>query len=37
MGNPAQMKGYITKDNKTLDLQLRDKEGKIHDLSEIDY
>lgn len=37
MGNPAQMKGYITKDNTTLDLQLRDKEGKIHDLSEIDY
>ena len=37
MGNPEQMKGYITKDNKTLDLQLRDKEGKIHDLSEIDY
>lgn len=37
MGNPAQMRGYITKDNKTLDLQLRDKEGKLHDLSELDY
>ena len=37
MGNPAQMKGYKTKDNKTLDLQLRDKEGNLHDLSELDY
>ena len=37
MGNPAQMKGYITKDNITLDLQLRDKEGHIHDYSEINY
>lgn len=37
MGNPAQMKGYITKDNITLDLQLRDKEGNIHDYSEINY
>lgn len=37
VGNPAQMKGYITKDNITLDLQLRDKEGNIHDYSEIDY
>ena len=37
VGNPAQMKGYITKDNITLDLQLRDKEGNIHDYSEINY
>ena len=37
MGNPAQMKGYITKDNQTLDLQLRDKEGNVHDYSEINY
>ena len=37
MGNPAQKKGYITKDNQTLDLQLRDKEGIIHDIVEIDY
>ena len=37
MGNPAQMKGYITKDNQTLDLQLRDKDGNIHDYSEINY
>lgn len=37
MGNPAQMRGYITKDNITLDLQLRDKDGKIHTLSEINY
>lgn len=36
-GNPAQMKGYITKDNVTLDLQLKDKEGNIHDISEINY
>lgn len=37
MGNPARMKGYITKDNITLDLQFRDKEGNIHDMSEINY
>lgn len=37
MGNPAQMKGYITKENLTLDLQLRDKEGVVHDFSEINY
>lgn len=37
MGNPAQMKGYITKDNQTLDLQLRDKDGNVHDYSEINY
>ena len=37
IGNPAQMKGYITKDNLTLDLQLRDKEGNVHDYSEINY
>ena len=36
-GNPAQMKGYITKDNQVLDLQLRDKTGEVHDYSEIDY
>ena len=37
IGNPAQMKGYITKDNITLDLQFRDKQGNIHDYSEINY
>lgn len=37
MGNPAQMKGYITKDNITLDLQLRDKQGNVHDFEEINY
>lgn len=37
VGNPAQMKGYITKSNITLDLQLRDKQGNVHDYSEIDY
>lgn len=37
VGNPAQMKGYITKSNITLDLQLRDKHGNVHDYSEIDY
>lgn len=37
IGNPAQMKGYITKTNITLDLQLRDKQGNVHDLSEINY
>lgn len=35
-GNPAQMKGYITHDNVTLNLQLRDKEGNLHNNSEID-
>ena len=37
IGNPAKMRGYITKDNITLDLNLRDKQGKIHDISEIEY
>lgn len=37
VGNPAKMKGYITKDNQTLDLELRDKEGKVHDFAEVDY
>lgn len=37
LGNPAQMRGYITQDNQILDLQLRDKEGNIHDRSEIIY
>lgn len=37
VGNPAKMKGYITKENIILDLQLRDKEGNIHDESEIKY
>ena len=37
IGNPAQMKGYITKDNITLDLQFRDKQGNIHDYSGINY
>ena len=35
-GNPAQMRGYITHDDVILDLKLRDKEGKIHDKSEIE-
>lgn len=37
LGNPAQMRGYLTQDNQILDLQLRDKEGNIHDRSEIIY
>ena len=37
IGNPAQMKGYITKDNITLNLELRDKQGNLHDISEIEY
>lgn len=37
MGNPAQMKGYITKDDKILDLQFCDKDGNVHDNSEINY
>lgn len=37
VGNPAQMRGYITQDYQILDLQLRDKEGNIHDCSEINY
>lgn len=37
IGNPARMKGYITKDNVILDLDLRDKQGNIHDIIEIDY
>ena len=37
VGNPAQMKGYITKDNVILDLQLRDKKGILHDIEEINY
>lgn len=36
-GNPAQMKGYVTKNNLTLDLQFRDKDGNVHDESEIYY
>lgn len=35
-GNPAQMRGYITKDNIVLDLKLRDKDGVVHDRSEIE-
>ena len=37
IGNPAKMIGYITKDNITLDLNLRDKQGNVHDISEIEY
>ena len=37
VGNPAKMRGYITKDNVILDLELRDKHGKVHDKSEIEY
>lgn len=37
LGNPAKMIGYITKDNITLDLKLRDKKGIVHDSSEINY
>jgi UDP-2-acetamido-3-amino-2,3-dideoxy-glucuronate N-acetyltransferase len=37
IGNPAQMNGYITQDNVALDLQLRDKEGNVHNVDEIDY
>lgn len=37
VGNPAQMVGYITKDNQILNLQLRDKGGRLHDNSEIEY
>lgn len=37
IGNPAKMKGYITKENITLDLQLRDKGGNVHDESVINY
>lgn len=37
MGNPARMKGYVTKNDVILDLHLRDKQGNIHDISEINY
>lgn len=37
VGNPAKMKGYITKENITLDLQFRDKAGNVHDKLEINY
>ena len=37
IGNPAQMIGYISKENIVLDLQLRDKKGVVHDYSEINY
>lgn len=35
VGNPARMKGYITSDNLTLDLNFKDKDGKLHDMSEL--
>lgn len=37
IGNPAKMKGYITKENIMLDLNLKDKLGNIHDISEVEY
>lgn len=37
LGNPAKMIGYITKNNIALDLQFRDKDGLMHDYSEIKY
>lgn len=36
VGNPAIMKGYITKDEIILDLQYFDKDGNKHDASELD-
>ena len=35
-GNPAMMRGYITKNNIILDLKYRDRDGKQHDKSEIE-
>lgn len=34
-GNPAQMRGFITRDNVVLDLNMRDKDGKVHSKEEI--
>lgn len=36
VGNPARMNGYITKKNVTLDLQYRDKQGILHDITEFE-
>lgn len=35
-GNPAMMRGYLTKNNIILDLKYRDRDGKQHDKSEIE-
>lgn len=35
-GNPAQMRGYITHDDVVLDLDLRDKDGNLHEKFEIE-
>lgn len=37
IGNPAKMRGYITKDNVILNLDFRDKQGFIHDRTEVEY
>lgn len=35
-GNPARQKGYITKDGKILDMELRDSEGKQYSYKNLD-
>ena len=34
-GNPAQMRGYVMRDDVILDLNRMDKGGDVHDISEI--